>query len=393
MDADSDHRFVQKSGPIFTGQDALEAILRWDNPPRTTLVGIAYGFLCTFIPFQIRRLMHYSAGFYPFLLLVLPNLVLITILLSTYPSKNSRTKGTSIADDHFQSSDPVPPELVATVPTEGSVEYVLRLCSGKEGGLMRFCRIVIWLISFVSSPSRTVMSEYYAKVLIRFTKQQNIQIMMGRIADLSDLGLSLLPYLSWTPTHAPTTLVLLQLASLSTLLIALLHPLIPWRLLFFLIGESALLAGHPISISLLAGAMPTFGKAGRGVMRRFGRIMADDRLTDEEIDSTIIELEKFAVERFVEGGFGELRWVEGKDLFARTSSAATGAVGGAGAQGGEERMEEEGKSWRWIEGESWSVDFDGNWAGGIVDDGSSPPSSSPSQTHYAMQRLTSRHAK
>lgn len=41
------HRFVQKSGPIFVAQDAVEAVLLWEDTFKTAFFAALYGFLCT----------------------------------------------------------------------------------------------------------------------------------------------------------------------------------------------------------------------------------------------------------------------------------------------------------------------------------------------------------
>ena len=184
--------------------------------------------------------------------------------------------------------------------------------------------------------------------------------MMGRIADLSDLGISLTPYLTWTHPHSTTSLVLLQLSCLTTLLLSLFHALIPWRIMFFVIGEFGLLAGHPVTQSLLAGATPFIETSSASFSRQVRRIIKDDQLTEEELMGTLLELEKFSVERFVDGSFCETSWTAGNDAFA---------LGGAVGVEGDARMEGEGKEWRWIEGEGWEIDFEGLWADGVVDDG------------------------
>ncbi|KAL8277720.1 hypothetical protein RQP46_009842 [Phenoliferia psychrophenolica] len=166
-------KFVQKSGPIFAAQDSAEAVLRWDDTPRTVFFGVAWAFLCT----------------YPVLVFILPNIILAAILLSTHHRHVQATP-----DDPTGADDPKPVSFAP--PDEGSVDYLANLT--------------------------------------------NIQTMMGRISDGSDFIRSFAPYLSWRDHR--TSLVLLQLSILTGCLSLALFPLIPFKLVFLLLGESVLLA-------------------------------------------------------------------------------------------------------------------------------------------------------
>lgn len=161
---------------------------------------------------------------------------------------------------------------------------------------------------------------------------------MGRIADLSDLGRSLVPYLIWS--NSSTSLVLLQLAVVSGVLLAIVAPLIPWRYLFLIGGLSALLAGHPMAISLVKESTPYLRKTFQRYSRIVVLFLRDDALTDLELSSEIVELEKLELERATVEGF--------------VMESFTGG--------------ELPKGFRWLAGEDWEIDHTGAWAAGVIDE-------------------------
>lgn len=131
--------------------------------------------------------------------------------------------------------------------------------------------------------------------------QHGIQIMMGRLSDLSDFGRSFVPYLTWRDER--TSLVLLQLSVLSGVFTFLVAPFIPWRFVFIALGEAVLLAGHPIAKTLAGEAAPFLQASGKRFGVRAARLLEDDALLDEELDSEIIELERFEVESRQDGAW------------------------------------------------------------------------------------------
>ncbi|GAA6039305.1 hypothetical protein JCM8097_003254 [Rhodosporidiobolus ruineniae] len=219
-------RFVQKSGPIFVAQDAVEAVLRWEDPTKTLFFASAWGFLC----------------YWPALALFIPNLVLISILLSTYSAKRAPGPPPDTQEG--------PTPLAKDPPSEGSVDYLANL--------------------------------------------QNIQIMMGRVADLTDLLRSFVPYLTWRTPR--TTLALLHLAVVSSLLLALAAPFLPYRLLFFLLGEGVFLAGHPLSQAFISQSAPYLAAQQKKRARLVRQLLEDDALTDEELNMEVVEVQKIEVE-------------------------------------------------------------------------------------------------
>ncbi|GAA5856594.1 hypothetical protein JCM5353_008526 [Sporobolomyces roseus] len=221
-------RFVQKSGPVFVAQDAAESLFRWENPPKTIFFAVAWAFLC----------------WYPPLVLFIPNIILASILLTTY---NAR-KGDNPPPD----SPRGPTQLSSAPPTEGSVDYLKNL--------------------------------------------QNIQIMMGRIADASDFGRSLVPYLTWHDERFSRAL--LHISFISSLFLALLAPYIPWRLVFLLLGEGLFVLTHPVVLTFLTSILgsPKAQLVQKKQQQKFARLLEDDGLTDFELEGEILEVVRVEME-------------------------------------------------------------------------------------------------
>ena len=125
--------------------------------------------------------------------------------------------------------------------------------------------------------------------------QQNIQTMMGRISDATDLGRNLLPYLNWSKPEI--TLALLQACIALTVGMAFLLNAIPWRYVFLVAGESALFTNHPIVKDLIADqqvwidhALATYTRAGK-------RWLKDNQLPDAALDNPLVEVITIEEER------------------------------------------------------------------------------------------------
>ncbi|GAA5825826.1 hypothetical protein JCM11251_000016 [Rhodosporidiobolus azoricus] len=219
-------RFVQKSGPIFVAQDAVEAVLRWEDPLKTMFFASAWGFLC----------------YWPSLALFIPNLVLLSILLTTYSARK--------AAGPPPESQEGPTGLASAPPSEGSVDY--------------------------------------------FANLQNIQITMGRVADLTDNLRLLVPYLTWQ--NERVSRALLHLAVISSFLLALAAPYIPYKLVFFLLGESAFLAGHPLVRSLASNALPHLDAQRKKRSQLVRRLLEDDALADEDLEMEVVEAQRLEIE-------------------------------------------------------------------------------------------------
>ncbi|GAA5995925.1 uncharacterized protein JCM10292_004835 [Rhodotorula paludigena] len=245
-------RFVQKSGPIFVAQDAVEAVLRWEDPAKTLFFAAAWAMLC----------------YWPSLAVFIPSVVLVSILLTTYQAK----RGAGPPPE----SQEGPTTLAKEPPSEGSVDY--------------------------------------------FANLQNIQIMMGRVADLSDLLRSTVPLLTWRDERV--TRALLQLSVVATFVLALFAPVIPWRLVFLIVGESTFLLGHPWTQTFLHDAYERLARPDRrkAWQRLVRRLLEDDALTDADLECEVVEVQRLEVESRIPG--------------APTTAAAGAAVaGGAAGEG------------------------------------------------------------
>ncbi|KAJ3511622.1 hypothetical protein NLJ89_g3990 [Agrocybe chaxingu] len=186
-------RFVTVIGPVFWLQDRIEEIMLWKRGwPRTAVWIAAYAFIC----------------FYPRVLLLLPHIILIGVILATYPYPAKA------------SSDPLNPSETATPqpPAEASVPWQANI--------------------------------------------QGIQNLMGATADAHDLIEPYLYHLHLTPAHfspprerqkastqprSPYTMHILTLLTLSffPLLFVIHLPWFPLREVCLVIGLTPFILTHP----------------------------------------------------------------------------------------------------------------------------------------------------
>jgi hypothetical protein len=83
-------RFVSRISPVFWLQDRVEEVVMWRKGWKVTLVWMAaYAFLCKgyLRPTPNRRLT-LIIGYFPRLALLLPHVLIISVLLATYPSSS-----------------------------------------------------------------------------------------------------------------------------------------------------------------------------------------------------------------------------------------------------------------------------------------------------------------
>ncbi|KAK4046036.1 hypothetical protein OIV83_006407 [Microbotryomycetes sp. JL201] len=213
-------KFVQKSGPVFVAQDAIEAVLLWQDPSKTL----------------------FFACYNPNLILAVPGLALAATLLSTHAARHQPSStGKDAREGVALSSAP---------PAEDSVDYLANM--------------------------------------------QNIQIMMGRVSDLTDFLRLFVPYLTWRDERV--SLVLLQLSMVSALALVLAAPYVPWRLVMLVGGEAVFLAGHPVAqafmVESLSVVKPFLEQSWKGA----ARLAEDDSLEDSDLDGEIVEVERIEVE-------------------------------------------------------------------------------------------------
>jgi hypothetical protein len=109
-------RFVAKIGPVFWMQDRIEEVFLWKKGWKVTVVWMmVYAFLCECL--RLRRpnastadTTSCLAGFFPHLVLVIPNVLLISIILVTHPPTQDG-----------------PSNVKLTPPGEGSVDWQANL--------------------------------------------------------------------------------------------------------------------------------------------------------------------------------------------------------------------------------------------------------------------------
>ncbi|GAA5921172.1 hypothetical protein JCM1841_001184 [Sporobolomyces salmonicolor] len=198
----------------------------------------------------------------PQLVLFVPSLVLVAVLLTTYSARRGNGPPPDSPDG--------PTSLSSAPPTEGSIDYLANL--------------------------------------------QNIQIMMGRLADLSDLGRSLVPYLTWHDERL--TRALLHLSVVSSFVLALFARFIPWRLVFFLIGESVFVVGHPVVQAFIASLASSarLNALRKAKQQQLKRLLEDDALTEPELDMEIVEVVRVEMESRTPDGGWESEVVVGGEL-------------------------------------------------------------------------------
>ncbi|GAA99419.1 hypothetical protein E5Q_06116 [Mixia osmundae IAM 14324] len=294
--------FVQKSGPIFYVQDGVESIIRWEDPIKTVFCGCCWVVLCL----------------HPMLLLLLPNVIIITILLVThqkrYPPQpiaaSLNERPTKVSDKPMNDGP----------PSQGSIDYLQNL--------------------------------------------QNIQGMMGRISDLTDAGRQAVPYLDWS--NERLTMVILQVAILSGIGMASIMYYVPWKYVALVGGIAALALSHPLSISLLGRSAPLMQTRSKHILAKLQQIMEDDALNDEHLEALDIrDIELFENERLDETGQWSPHALTLRDPkpWATQASIAAGLSHDTQAATAPSDAElSPPKGYRWVEGEQWRIDKYSNWA-------------------------------
>ncbi|GEM12404.1 integral peroxisomal membrane, peroxin [Rhodotorula toruloides] len=212
--------------------DAVESVLRWEDPAKTVFFAACWAFLC----------------YWPSLIILVPNVVLVSVLLATYQAKRVTGQAPESQDG--------PTQLAKEPPSEGSVDYLANL--------------------------------------------QNIQIMMGRVADLSDLLRSTVPFLTWRDERL--TRAALHLAAVSSLLLAFAAPFVPWRLVFFVAGEATFFLGHPIVQTFLSSLAPYLSASSKDRSRLVRKLLEEDALDDDDLEMQVVEVQRIEVETRVSSG-------------------------------------------------------------------------------------------
>jgi len=127
---------------------------------------------------------------------------------------------------------------------------------------------------------------------------------MGRIADASDAGRSLVPYLTWHDERISRAL--LHVSVISSLPLALAAPYIPWRLVFLILGEGLFVLCHPVVVTFLGSILssPRAQAIQKQRRQQLTRLLEDDGLTDKELEMEVLEIVRVEMEsRTPDGGW------------------------------------------------------------------------------------------
>lgn len=276
-----------------------------------------------------------------------------TVLLYNH-SRRFPTEPISL-DNPYQESHTVKPPPSGQPPTEGSVDY--------------------------------------------FQNLQNIQELMGRVADLTDAGRQLVPYFNWS--NRRFSLVMLQLASatfvITSTILFFFHSRIDMRYIFLAAGEMALLASHPLSQSVLADVSSAPSTKLRLIkLKALGdQVLQDDALPDSIVipnekgeSRTIKEIVVYENERrSLDGSWSTdvlkledwKAWevlLDNQEHVSKTSSASSTANRALGTSTASNRSDNSTSpsgeavkletitppgGYVWIHNEDWQIDLIGTW--------------------------------
>lgn len=205
--------FVQKSGPIFYFQDAVEATLAWDDWAWTSMwMGI----------WAIVAL-------HPYLLLCAPTAILAIILIRTHMARFpvGRPIDETPASTGWTSSGTEKKELVTQTPAETLAHAVAHPSSTGHGAV---------LPPLMPNPPHEGTIKYYENL-------RDIQNMMKMVTDGYDAVAPVVPYLNWSSYRR--TLLLFQASLILTAVMFFGAPHIPLRPILLIAGEGAFIATHP----------------------------------------------------------------------------------------------------------------------------------------------------
>lgn len=329
--------FVQKSGPLFAFQDAVESTLMWDDWPWTTMwMGIWA-----------------VVSLHPRLFVCVPSAIALTLMCNTFfirfpitdadrdMSPSNALRKTLNLPDILQDEPraaPIEPRPV----TEGELKYLMHM--------------------------------------------RDIQNMMRLIIDGYDHLSPVVKYLNWS--DVPRTLRIFQATVVVLVASYFVAPFIPWRLIGFVVGELALIAHHPWlkptveAVKKQLEDMP--GKYKRAQrQRRLKQYMLDmlneDRLPEYVWQRGWKDVEVFENQRLRTGrqsNVNELSWsaqnlhTDERKPWTRGSDGYT--PDDSVARSDELRVDDIDyqlpDGYEWIEGENWRIDWGGAWSPVGVDD-------------------------
>ncbi|KIO20644.1 hypothetical protein M407DRAFT_29751 [Tulasnella calospora MUT 4182] len=289
-------RFIGKCGPVFWLQDRVEEVVMWRKGTAYTVSWMAaYAFFC----------------YFPRLALLIPHIILLHVLFTTYQSRypdgapDSPAGGTTTQD-----FAPV------TQPPEGTPDW--------------------------------------------FANLQAIQNLMGIVSDAYDFVSPYLIHLSWsTSTTAPLfAFTLLSLFALMPVLY-----FVPLRLLFLVLGLTPFAITHPYTLSVLPLLV---GLVAPHVKAAVQKAVNDDRLREEHWRNRMATVSVWENQRWAAGSgwsTNNLRpddrkaWTVGEEGWAITNRGEIGT----GQCNVRDLTFPLPSGWKFVGTEDWSIDFCANW--------------------------------
>ncbi|KAJ6520846.1 integral peroxisomal membrane peroxin-domain-containing protein [Mycena capillaripes] len=302
-------RFIERVGPIFWLQDRIEEIVLWKRGWKVTSTWIAaYAFFC----------------YFPRLLFLLPQLILIGIILATHPETTHK-----------------PPPAPEAPAEAGTVDW-----------------------------------------------QANIQAIQNLMGSVADAETALQPYIPYITNRKPQTPHILTLLIISLLpMMALVSlPAFPVRTVCLFLGIAPLLLTHPIIRVLLPNvfalalshieASPVitrlrsriFGSGSASSPRSWKslgvRLIDDANLTDECWVAERREVELFENERFGGADDAHKEWSKANLREGERTGWTRGRDGwsGVGGQGGVSNLTFSlDPGWAFVTTEDWRADLEAQW--------------------------------
>ncbi|KAL4400805.1 peroxisomal membrane protein [Malassezia pachydermatis] len=328
--------FVQKSGPVFVFQDAVEATLMWDDWLWTTMWMALWAVV----------------SLHPRLFICVPPAIALTIMCNTFfirfpitQEERDMSPGdalrASLRQGDILSEEPRAEPIEPRPVVEGELKYLLHM--------------------------------------------RDIQNMMRLIIDGYDHISPVVKFLNWS--DVTRTLRIFQAAIVALVSLYFIAPYIPWRLTVFLGGELMLVHHHPWlkpaleAMTKQADPKPsTYKKTQRKhrLKQRVLDMLDEDRLPESVWQRGWKDMVLFENQRLqpgIRGGVEERRWnasnlkkderrpwTRGSDGWSPSDEAATP---GLHADQVPFALEE---GYEWVEGDTWRIDWGGAWSSVGVDD-------------------------
>ncbi|CAO3650317.1 unnamed protein product [Cunninghamella blakesleeana] len=276
-------RFVSRCGPIFAFRDQVILLLSWDQPIDTLVALIAYCFIC----------------FYPKLLLLIPQLVIIYILINSYykrfnkslddnnskmisisPSSSSNTNAITKQSHSEKGSSFSHLSVTTTTSRSGNSNHQDSLSTSPSSPIYSSSPLLSGdndgdnNNNSESAPSRrTLFARNIASALFPVFDEsapeygrnlQNMQNMMGESSDLYDLVTSYSSYFDWSDEEV--SLGILQAAFFSMIFISFAVYFVPFHIICLIGGVSMFMMNTRFAKYLMKELGPIFIRLGEQMM-------------------------------------------------------------------------------------------------------------------------------